>query len=61
MANEDIKKAIKDAGIKQWIVAERLNMADYAFSKRLRHELSPAEKRQVKNAVRAIKKEERST
>ena len=40
MANEKIKQAAKEAGVKLWEVAEIVGVTDSTFSKKLRRELA---------------------
>ena len=44
MRNSDIRQESKSAGLRLWQIAEALRMQDSNFSRRLRHELSEAEK-----------------
>lgn len=43
--NEEIKSALKEAGLKQWELAEKLGVAETTLCRWLRTEL-PAEKKQ---------------
>lgn len=49
--NCDVRKWAKDAGIYLWQIADRLGYTDVTFSRKLRHELSVAEKARIKNIV----------
>ena len=51
MKNLEIRKASKTRGVKLWEVAEVLGIADSAFSRKLRHELSDAERERVMEAI----------
>lgn len=53
-ANQDIRSAAKEAGIFFWQIADKLNMQDSAFSRKLRRELSTAEKEKVLTAIREL-------
>ena len=39
MKNQDVKQAITTKGFRLWQVADKLGIADNAFSRKLRHEL----------------------
>jgi hypothetical protein len=57
-ANEDIRVAIAEAGLKQWRVADRVGYSDCRFSVLLRKPL-PAELREsVRIAIRELATEE---
>ena len=57
IANEDIRKAAKDAGIRMWMIADELGITDHAFSRKLRYELSGEEKKNVFQIIDKIAKE----
>lgn len=42
--NSDIRNEAKKAGVKLWQIAERLNITDSTFSRKMRRELTAAEK-----------------
>ena len=46
-ANQEIKTRAKQSGVYLWEVAERLDMTDGNFSRKLRRELPAAEKAQI--------------
>ncbi|WP_325199305.1 hypothetical protein [Oscillibacter sp.] len=52
--NQDIRAAIKRAGLYHWWVAEELGIACGTLSNRLRRELSPEQKEEVLAAVRRL-------
>lgn len=56
MRNSDVHEMFKSSGAKKWMVAERLGMSDTAFSKKLRTELSPEEKKKIFEAIEEDKK-----
>ena len=58
MANEDIRKAISEAKVKYWQVADALGMTDGGFSRKLRNELSTKEKERVFRAIKEAAAEE---
>lgn len=55
--NEKIREEIKQAGLMYWQVAEKLNVNDGNFSRKLRKEFSEAEKDQVRNIIKELIKE----
>lgn len=60
MRNKDIHEAFKKTGIKKWMVAEMLglgNNSDIVFSKKLRTELSPEEKKKIFEIIEELKNE----
>lgn len=44
LANQDIRKALEESGIKQWELAERMGYSPSHFSTKMRHEFSSEEK-----------------
>lgn len=57
MKNDDIKHEVKSAGLRLWQIAEALGMQDSNFSRRLRHELSEAEKAKIREIIADLSKE----
>lgn len=57
IANEKIRAAAKEAGICLWQVAERLNIQDSAFSRKLRRELPAADREKVLIIIRELSQE----
>lgn len=57
MKNDDIKNEVKSAGLRLWQIAEALGMQDSNFSRRLRHELSEAEKTEIREIIANLSKE----
>lgn len=49
--NEEIRKAIKNSGLKHWEVAYALGVNDGNFSRKLRIELSEAEKTEILDII----------
>lgn len=47
MANERIKETAKKKGVRLWEVADRFGMVDSVFSRKLRKELSPEQRKQA--------------
>lgn len=58
MKNQDIRKAVQEAGLKLWQVAEKWGIADCNFSRKLRHELSQTDKERIYGIIEELKKEE---
>ena len=52
--NQDVRAAIDRAGLRYWWVAEELGIACGTLSNRLRGELAPEEKREVRTAVKRL-------
>lgn len=57
MRNSDIRQEIKSAGLWLWQIAEALGLQDSNFSRRLRHELSEAEKAKIREIIADLSKE----
>ena len=57
MRNSDIRQEIKSAGLRLWQIAEALGMQDSNFSRKLRHELSDAEKEKIRAIIADLSKE----
>ena len=45
--NQEIRSEAKRAGVRLWEIAERLGMNDGNFSRKLRRELNPEERRKI--------------
>ena len=58
MANNDIRKALKEADIRQWQLAEKLHISEWTLIRRFRHELSDEQKEKVFTAIEKLKKEQ---
>ncbi|MBP3396066.1 MAG: hypothetical protein J6L87_02720 [Clostridia bacterium] len=56
-SNEDIRRAIGAAGLRQYQVAEALGMLDGNFSRKLRSELPREEKEKIFRAIEGLEKE----
>ena len=56
MNNKEIRAAISNAKLKYWQVAEALSMSDGAFSRKLRKEFSPEEKKAVLQVIQQLAK-----
>lgn len=53
-ANADIRKQMLDAGVRQWQIAEKLNVSEFTLSRWFRHELPADKKEKVAIAIREI-------
>jgi predicted XRE-type DNA-binding protein len=53
--NSEVKKAIKEANVKQWMVAERYGLHEGNFSRLLRHELPEDEKEKILGIIEELK------
>lgn len=51
MANEAIRQAAKENGLRLWEVAEILGVTDSTFSRKLRHELPSEQKQHIVDAI----------
>ncbi len=56
-ANNDIRIKAKEKGIHLWEVADRLNITDATFSRKLRKELPSAEKEKILAIIDELAKE----
>ena len=50
-ANKEIREAAKGAGVRLWQVAERIGVADATFSRKLRREVPPQEKKHILDVI----------
>ena len=55
MKNETIKAAIQRAGLKQWEVADALDVHENTLLRLLRHELTDEQRRRVEEAIEQAK------
>ena len=53
--NEDIRQAVKNAGLNLWQIADKLNINDGNFSRKLRKELSTEEKAKIVAIIDELK------
>ena len=54
MANEQIKEAARQAGVKLWEVADAIGVTDSTFSRQLRRELNPEKQQRVIEAIERL-------
>jgi len=59
VVNDDIRKAIKMSGFKQWKVAERYGLSEGNFCRLLRRELPTEKKEKIFSILGAVKEEDR--
>lgn len=57
MANEDIRRLIKDVCIRHWKLAERLGISETTLVRKLRKELSTNEKEKIKKEIDKYREE----
>ena len=57
IANQDIRNAITENGLKYWQVAQAIGINDGNFSRLLRAELSDKRKSEILNAIKKLKEE----
>ena len=54
IANKEIKARAKEVGVYHWEIAERLQIQDSAFSRKLRRELSAQDKAEIMDVINAL-------
>lgn len=59
-ANNEIKARAKQKGVCLWEVADKLGLVDSSFSRKLRRELPPDEKKRIINLIDEIAAEKKS-
>ena len=57
-ANEEIRRAIGAAGLKQWEVADALGVLDCVLSRKLRKELPQKEKERILQVIKSLERAE---
>lgn len=55
MQNIDIRQAIQKSRFKQWEIANKLNISEYTFCKKLRREMSKEEKEEILQSINELK------
>lgn len=55
MKNKVIRKVLKDSGMKQWELAEKLGISEFTLSRKLRNELPQEEQERLLNLIRSRK------
>lgn len=59
MTNIEIRKVAEKSGVRLWQIADALGIADSSFSRKLRKELTEAEKNKILDIIEQLKKEEK--
>ena len=54
-ANADLREKISSSGIKQWELADRLNISEGTLTRRLRHEVNEAQRNEILTALDDIR------
>lgn len=54
-SNSDIRKDVKQVGLKLWQIADRLGITDGNFSRKLRKELTPQDKAKIRAIINELK------
>lgn len=57
MQNMEIRHEIAAAGLRHWQVAEKFGLNDGNFSRKLRHELSDADKTKIRAIIAELSEE----
>lgn len=57
MNKADLKKKLRETGIYQYQIAEKIGIREEDFSKKLRHDLSPEYEDKINHAISEIMKE----
>ena len=57
MNNQDIRTEATAVGIRLWQIADKLNLNDGNFSRKLRKELPPEEKDRIRSIIAELKAE----
>ena len=56
-ANQKIRTAAKENGVPFWQIADRLNIQDSNFSRKMRHELNEEETERILSIITELAKE----
>lgn len=56
MKNEEIRKAMKSKGLKQWELAELLGVSEQTMYRKLRTELPKEEKQKILEVINSFRK-----
>ena len=57
MTNQDIRRTAAGAGVKLWLIADALGIADCSLSRKLRKELPQEEKDRIFGIIRELSQE----
>ena len=56
--NDSIKRQIKDAGLKQWQIADYLGISEPTFTRLMRHDLTEDQRARILEAIERGKQNE---
>ena len=56
-ANQDIRKKIRDAGLRNWQIADEMGIHDCTFCRWLRHEMNDEQKEHIRSAIEKLTKD----
>jgi predicted XRE-type DNA-binding protein len=59
--NDDIRKAIRNVGLSQWMIAEHLGISEPTFTRWLRQELSNDKRQKIYQAIEEVKQRVQSS
>ena len=57
-ANQEIRAAVKSAGLFMWQLAEAAGMSESGFCKKMRFELNPEERNRILSIIEKLRKTE---
>jgi len=57
MANQDIKREIKESGIKMWQIADKFGVSDMTLSRKFRYELTDEEKDTIRGLIATMERD----
>lgn len=57
-ANRDIRAEIREAGVTLWKIAHKIGISEATMTRKMRFELNDNEKKQIRDAVNSIVREE---
>ena len=51
MTNVEIRSTAKKAGVRQWQIAEKLGISEFTLIRRMRHDLTQEQQKEILNAI----------
>ena len=57
MTNVEIRSTAKKAGVRQWQIAEKLGISEFTLIRRMRHDLTQEQQKEILNAIIDIAEE----
>jgi DNA-binding transcriptional regulator LsrR (DeoR family) len=54
--NKEVRDFIKKSGVRQWLIAEHLQISEITLCRWLRQELQPEKKKQILSAIKELRK-----